>query len=181
MEILEFTNKMEKALKEYYGENAEVRIHKVYKNNGLLLSPSYTSSTACTDIINQLTECTNSEYDFSQGKVKIIPYWDGLPANYAINDKNIVNQDGDSISIERTSDADIYNIIPLEHTSRANDYNTNMVYATNEGDIEIHGIRQAGTYSHPEIMTPQLAQAVAQMILQKQLYNRNKSTIRVGQ
>ena len=37
MEILEFTNKMEKALKEYYGENAEVRIHKVYKNNGLLL------------------------------------------------------------------------------------------------------------------------------------------------
>ena len=29
MEILEFTNKMEKALKEYYGENAEVRIHKV--------------------------------------------------------------------------------------------------------------------------------------------------------
>ena len=37
MEMLEFTNKMEKALKEYYGENAEVRIHKVYKNNGLLL------------------------------------------------------------------------------------------------------------------------------------------------
>jgi hypothetical protein len=56
-----------------------------------------------------------------------------------------------------------------------------MVYATNEGDIEINGVRQAGTFTHHEIMTPQLAQAVAQIILQKQLYNRNKYTIRVGQ
>ena len=151
------------------------------KNNGLLISPVYDSSTACTDIINQLMECTNSEYVFSQGKVKIVPYWDALPASYAITDKDIFDQDSDSISIERTSDADIYNIIPLEHTSRANDYNVSMVYATNEGDIEINGIRQAGTYTHHEIMTPQLAQAVAQMILQKQLYNRNKYTIRVGQ
>ena len=151
------------------------------KNNRLLISPSYDSSVACTDIITQLMECTNSEYVFSQGKVKIIPYWDSLPANYAITDKDILDQDSESISIERTSDADIYNIIPLEHLSRANDYNTNMVYATNEGDIEIHGIRQAGTFTHHEIMTPQLAQAVAQVILQKQLYNRNKYTIRVGQ
>lgn len=151
------------------------------KNNKLLISPAYDSATACTDIINQLMECTNSEYVFSQGKVKIIPYWDELPASYAITDKDIINQDKDSIIIERTSDADIYNIIPLEHLSRANDYNTNMVYATNEGDIEIHGVRQAGTYTHHEIMSPQLAQAVAQIILQKQLYNRNKYTIRVGQ
>ena len=151
------------------------------KNNRLLISPSYDSSVACTDIITQLMECTNSEYVFSQGKVKIVPYWDGLPASYAITDKDILDQDSESISIERTSDADIYNVIPLEHLSRANDYNTNMVYATNEGDIEIHGIRQAGAFTHHEIMTPQLAQAVAQVILQKQLYNRNKYTIRVGQ
>jgi hypothetical protein len=151
------------------------------KQNSLLISPAYDSSVACTDIITQLMECTNSEYVFSQGKAKIIPYWDGLPASYAITDKDFIDQDGDSISIERTSDADIYNIIPLEHLSRANDYNTNMVYATNEGDIEINGVRQAGTFTHHEIMTPQLAQAVAQIILQKQLYNRNKYTIRVGQ
>lgn len=151
------------------------------KKNKLLISPAYDSATACTDIINSIMECTNSEYVFSQGKVKLIPYWDELPASYAITDKDILNQEEDSVIIERTSDADIYNIIPLEHLSRANDYNTNMVYATNEGDIEINGVRQAGTYTHHEIMTPQLAQAVAQIILQKQLYNRNKYTIRVGQ
>jgi hypothetical protein len=55
------------------------------------------------------------------------------------------------------------------------------VYATDEGDIELHGVRQAGTYSHPEIMNQSLAQAVAQLILQKQLYNRNKYTVKLGQ
>jgi lysophospholipase L1-like esterase len=55
------------------------------------------------------------------------------------------------------------------------------VYATDEGDIELHGVRQAGTYSHPEIMNQSLAQAIAQLILQKQLYNRNQYTVKLGQ
>jgi hypothetical protein len=151
------------------------------RNNGLLLSVAYDSSIACTDIINELMECTNSEYVFSQGKLKLIPYWDNLPAQYAITGKDIFDQDEDTLLIERTSEADIYNVIPLEHLSRANDYNVNMVYASDEGNIELNGVKQAGTYTHHGIMTPQLAQAVAQVILQKQLYNRNKYTIRVGQ
>ena len=151
------------------------------KRNGLLLSPVYDSSMATTDIINHLMEATNSEYVFSQGKAKLIPYWDNLPANYAITSQDILDQDDDSLIIERTSDADVYNVIPLEHFSRANDYNTGMVYATSEGDIELGGIKQAGTYTHHEIMTPQLAQAVAQIILQKQLYNRNRYTVKLGQ
>jgi hypothetical protein len=147
----------------------------------LLLSVAYDSSIACTDIINELMECTNSEYVFSQGKLKLIPYWDNLPAQYAITGKDVFDQDEDTLLIERTSEADIYNVIPLEHLSRANDYNVNMVYASDEGNIELNGVKQAGTYTHHGIMTPQLAQAVAQIILQKQLYNRNKYTIRVGQ
>jgi hypothetical protein len=151
------------------------------KQNQLLLSPVYADQGSCSDIIGGLMECTNSEYVYSQGKVKIIPYWDGLPANYAISDKNIIDQEDETLRIERTSQADTYNIIPLEHTSRADQYNSNVVYATDEGDIELHGVRQAGTYSHPEIMSQSLAQAVAQLILQKQLYNRNKYTVKLGQ
>ena len=151
------------------------------KTNQLLISPVYGDQTSCSDIINGLMECTNSAYVFSQGKAKIIPYWDGLPANYAINDKNIIDQEDETLRIERTSQADTYNIIPLEHTSRADQYNSNVVYATDEGDIELHGVRQAGTYSHLEIMNQSLAQAVAQLILQKQLYNRNRYTVKLGQ
>jgi hypothetical protein len=151
------------------------------KTNQLLLSPVYGDQTACADIIDGLMEATNSAYVFSQGKVKLIPYWDGLPPIYAITDSNIIDQGEETLRIERTSQADTYNIIPLEHTSRADQYNSNVVYATDEGDIELHGVRQAGTYSHPEIMNQSLAQAVAQLILQKQLYNRNRYTVKLGQ
>lgn len=173
-----------------YGENfpdvlideESLNVYSTYcKNNGLLLSPTYGEQTSCSDIIGSLMECTNSEYVYSQGKVKIIPYWDNLPPNYAITDGNIINQNDETLRIERTSQADTYNIVPLEHTSRADQYNTNVVYATDEGDIELHGVRQASTYSHPEIMNQSLAQAVAQLILQKQLYTRNKYTIKLGQ
>ena len=151
------------------------------ESNQLLLSPVYEEQTACSDIIGDLMEATNSEYVFSQGKVKIIPYYDGLEPIYNLTDDDFINQGEDTINIERTSQADTYNIIPLEHTDRANDYNTNVVYATDEGDIELHGVRQAGTYSHHEIMSQGVAQAVAQLILQKQLYNRNRYTVRLGQ
>lgn len=173
-----------------YGENfpdvlideESLAVYSQYcKTNQLLISPVYADQTSCSDIISSLMECTNSEYIYSQGKVKIIPYWDGLPPYYAITDTNIINQDEETLRIERTSQADTYNIVPLEHTSRADQYNSNVVYATDEGDIELHGVRQAGTYSHPEIMSQSLAQAVAQLILQKQLYNRNRYTIRLGQ
>lgn len=37
MGILEFVNKVERALVDYYGESAEIKMQSVYKNNGLLL------------------------------------------------------------------------------------------------------------------------------------------------
>lgn len=151
------------------------------ERNSILISPVYDTSTACTDIINELMECTNSEYVFSQGKIKIIPYYDGLEPIYNITDADIIDEGENSLNISRTSQADTYNIIPLEHIDRANEYNTNVVYATDEGDIELHGVRQASTYSHHEIMNQSLAQGIAQVILQKQLYNRNKYTVKLGQ
>lgn len=37
MELQKFTEKTVKALKEYYGPEVDIKIHKVYKNNGILL------------------------------------------------------------------------------------------------------------------------------------------------
>lgn len=37
MELQKFTEKTVKALKEYYGQDVEIRSHSVYKNNGILL------------------------------------------------------------------------------------------------------------------------------------------------
>ena len=37
MELQEFTEKTVKALEEYFGTEVEIKTHKVYKNNGILL------------------------------------------------------------------------------------------------------------------------------------------------
>ena len=68
------------------------------KVNSLLLSPAYDSQQQTSDIITSLAEATNSEYLFSQGKAKMVPYYDGLEAIYDIKDDNIIAQDDDTIS-----------------------------------------------------------------------------------
>ena len=70
MEILEFTNKMEKALTEYYGENAEVKIQKVYKNNDVLLYGvciiEKDKNIAPTIYLNQFHEAYEEGESFSE-------------------------------------------------------------------------------------------------------------------
>jgi len=151
------------------------------QTNLLLLSPAYDSQQQVSDNITTLAESTNSEYVFSQGIVKMVPYYDNLTPLYDITDNNLIDQGDDTIVITRTSQSDVYNITPLEYFDRSNQYNTGMVYATDEGDIELHGLRQDSTKSHHEICTASLAQTVAQYILQKQLYKRNGYVFKVDQ
>lgn len=151
------------------------------KTNSLLLSPSYDSQQQTSDIITNLAEATNSEYVFSQGKANMVPYYDNLTPVYDITDDNIIDQGENTLSIQRTSQSDTYNVVPLEYLDRNNQYNTDIVYASDEGNIDVHGLRQSSTKSHHEIMNASLAQTVAQMILQKQINRRNTFTLKLGQ
>ena len=151
------------------------------RNNSILLSVAIESSEQVSDIISRFMEVTNSEYFFSQGKAKIVPYWDNLTPLYDIQDDNIIDQGENSLTITRTDQSDVYNIVPLEFYDRNNDYNPDVVYATDEGDIELHGVRQKDALSHHEITNRSLAQTVADTIKQKQLYIRNRYTVKLSQ
>ena len=155
-------------------------VYSIYcTTNQLLISPTYDSSQQANSIITSLMETTNSEYVFSQGKAKFIPYYDGLTPIYDLMDDNIVDQGDDTLVITRTDQDDAWNVVPLEYMDRSNQYNTSMVYATDQGDIDINGLRQADTLSHHEIMSASLAQTVAQTVLQRKLYRRNIYTFTV--
>lgn len=149
--------------------------------NSLLLSEAITSQQQTSEIITNILEATNSDSVWSQGKAKIVPYYDNLAPVYDITENNILGQEDNSIVITRNSQADSYNVVPVEFTDRANDYNGDTVYATDQGDIDLHGIRQASTKSHNHIMNKSVAQTVAQTILQRQLYIRNKHVVKLGQ
>ncbi|MBU2701187.1 hypothetical protein Ga0466249_002301 [Sporomusaceae bacterium BoRhaA] len=151
------------------------------KTNSLLLSLALTSQSQAKDTIDNLLEATNSEIIWSQGKAKIIPYYDNLTPIYNIVDDKLINQEDDSIVTTRTSQADVYNCVPLEYLDRDNDYNTDVVYATDLGDADLNGVLQMSTKTHHEITSKAVAQAVAEVIKQKQLYIRNQHVIKLGQ
>jgi hypothetical protein len=150
------------------------------QTNSLLLSIALTSQSQAKDTLDTLLEATNSEIIWSQGKAKIVPYYDGLTPVYDITDDHLLNQEDDSVVTTRTSQADVYNCVPLEYLDRDNDYNTGVVYATDLGDADLNGVLQMSTKSHHEITLKSVAQAVAQTILQKQLYIRNTHVIKLG-
>jgi hypothetical protein len=150
-------------------------------DNGLLLSPYYGSQQTGATILSDLMKATNSEIVWSQGYIKCIPYYDDLDPVYDISDDNLLFNDEESITIERNSQSDVYNIVPVEYVDRANDYNTNVVYATDEGDIDYRGIRQMSTQTHHEITNSTAATTVANNILKRQLYILNQYTVYLGQ
>ena len=171
-----------------YGENfpaelvSDLSDYANYCNaNGLLISPAYDTTTQCSEIIKSLMECTNSDYVFSQGVVKLIPYYDGVTPIYDITEDNIIDQGDNSLLINRKDPSDVFNVVPLEFTDRNNQYNTDVVYATDEGNKGRYGLRQMGTLSHHEIMIRSLAQTGAEVIKQKQISIRNTYTVKLGQ
>lgn len=166
-------------LSAYLGDLSDYSAYCV--ENSLLLSDGLITQQSASDIITNILEATNSDAIWSQGKFQIVPYYDGLIPVYELNEDNILGQDDDSIVITRNSQADSYNVVPLEYYDRANGYNTSTVYASDQGDIDLNGVRQMSTVEHHHITTPALAQTIAQSILQKQLYVRNQYVLKLGQ
>ena len=89
MEILDFTNKMEKALAEYYGENAEVKVHKVFKNNGILLYGicvlEKEKNIAPTIYMNQFHEAYEEGESFGEIFQKVIRIMDENKVSKSLN------------------------------------------------------------------------------------------------
>ena len=89
MEILDFTNKMEKALAEYYGENAEVKVHKVFKNNGILLYGICVlekgKNIAPTIYMNQFHEAYEEGESFGEIFQKVIRIMDENKVSKSLN------------------------------------------------------------------------------------------------
>ena len=89
MEILEFTTKMEKALAEYYGESAEVKVHKVYKNNGILLYGicvlEKEKNIAPTIYMNQFHEAYEDGETFGEIFQKVVRIMDENKVSKSLN------------------------------------------------------------------------------------------------
>jgi len=156
--------------------------------NGLLFSPSYDTSATAAKAITELLALTNSEAYFSEGLLKITPYGDtAITANgytytpnvtpiYELGDDAFLASASDPVLIERGSQADAYNQIDIECLDRSNSYNKSSIRATDQVNVDVYGLRAMSGVTAHQICNTSIAQSSAQLILQRNLYIRNKYT-----
>ena len=119
-----------------------------------------------------------------------------LTAVYSLTDDDFVTQDKagatqrkqltnpedyDPITVIVTSPADLFNDLTVEYVNAGNDYNLDVVEATDEGDIVAHGLRKGSPLQFHPITTAALARQVVQIQLQQQRHTPNQYRFRVTQ
>ena len=123
--------------------------------NGLLLSPGYTQQNTASQMITDIMTCTNSNIVSSGGVVTVVPYGDqSITANgytytapsspqYSVGDADFIRVKGqDPVVISQQNPLDVYNSINLTCLDRANQYNTAILNAKSQADIDTYGLRE---------------------------------------
>ena len=160
---------------------------------GLFLSPAYSEQNEAQQNITELLEQTNSAAVFSQGRLKLVPYGDSpvygngaayipnlTPLYHLTDDDFIVSGAEDPVKCERKTPADAYNQVQIEYLNRANDYNIAIAEAKDQANIEQFGLRPKDAVQMHGICDKNVAQQVAQLLLQRGLYVRNEYEFKLG-
>ena len=163
------------------------------KSMGLAISPCLTQQDTAANILKSWTDTLNSEFVWTGGVLKIIPYGDvatsGNGATYTPNmtpiydlsdDDFILEGDEDPITVDRTDLADAYNQQPIEFFNLNNSYNVETYTAEDAGHIDMFGVRTAPTLSAHHITSPDIAQMIASAVLWRQLYVRTQYKFKLG-
>ena len=169
-------------------------------SNGLFLSPAYTQQKDAKTIITDLMQLTNSGIYFSDSVVKIVPYGDvattGNGATYTpafgtiynLTDDNFLDdKSSDPVTIQRNAVAatvngssDAYNQVQIDYNNRVNDYQTETCTVQDQVSIDTYGLRPMSKITADQIALQSVAQASAQLILQRSVYIRAQYTFRLG-
>lgn len=153
---------------------------------GCRLSPAFTEQKSAADHMADMMQATNSNFVWSGGKLKIVPYHDSTltssEATYTPNTTPLydlgpsdflVSGADDPVKVERKTQADAYNRVQVEFLNSANSYNLEIAEASDQANVEQYGLRTMDPIRLHMITNAVLAQKVAQWILQRALYIRN--------
>lgn len=165
---------------------------------GIAISPVLANKESASSILTRWMQLTNSAAIWSGGKLKIIPYgdrpvigslFDGTEASYVpevapiyslADDDFVIDGDDDPVQIERKDPYAAFNVQQIEIAERANGYNSTTVTAWDQNSIEVSGRREGSTVTAHEICDKAIAQKVAQLILQREIYIRNTYSFRLS-
>ncbi len=163
---------------------------------GLFLSPLFKEQRAAKEHLKQILDATNSDPVWTSGPtsmvLKIIPYGDqpitGNSTTYTPNTTplydlgpdDFMQQSPDPIIVERQSQADTFNVWPVEFTDRALDYNTNVVSSPAQEDVDAFGERVKESTSLPCIARASIAAQISDIKAKRSINCRNKYKFKLG-
>lgn len=161
---------------------------------GILLSPAYTSQSAANTHLDEIMLATNAALVWSEGLLKVIPCGDTAitgpwgvnytPDNtvrYDLGDDDFLGDAGsDPVAVTRKTQADAFNQVQIEFLDSANQYNVAIATASDLANIELYGLRPQSPLKLHGITRLETAQTVAQFVLQRALYIRNRYDFTLG-
>ena len=153
----------------------------------LLLSPGLDTQIQAADLVNNLAQLTNTAPIWTTAGLKMVPYGDtaitgnsttftpNLTPVYDLTDDDFApaGEGDDPIKVTRKPQSDAYNCVKVEFLNRANYYNIEVATAQDSANVDAYGLRVASTVQAHWVCDAAVAQAVAQLILQRLLYIRN--------
>lgn len=157
------------------------------KAANLLISPVIDSSGAAADVLKRLSEQTNTDLYWSEGKLKAKPLGDAtVTANsvtwvpdltpvYDLTEDDFLGE----VQLEIVDQSDAKNYVTVEFLDRANQYQPAPMPAQDLDDIITYGLRKGDVTQMHDICEASIAQIAAQLLLQRSLYIRDRFVFRL--
>src|SRR5215831_9347058 len=128
------------------------------QGTGLVFSPTVSDQKAASDYLKDWMLATNSEFVWSSGVLKVIPYGDQAVGSYvppaiiyAISDNDFVSSgsgSGAPISVTRARIEDAANSIQVEFLDGAADFNPAIAEWKDDAAIFTYGLRRKAVRQH---------------------------------
>lgn len=163
------------------------------KANWMQISVFEETQRSASSCLREILDITNSDCFMSAGVLKIVPYCDAtitgngvtytpnltplfnftdddyLPASQGAGSGSASN---DPVSCIRKPTTQTFNCVRVEYLDRSDNYNVHVAEWKDPLDIKVNGLRAMAIKTFHQIKLTSLAQQVATLIGQKQLYNR---------
>jgi hypothetical protein len=152
---------------------------------GLFLSPAMTEAKPAQEWLKQIAEVTNSMLIYGAYGLRIKPRGDRIlsansvtwlpnnPVRFDLNDADFIASLGeDPIKVKRKTQSDAFNRVQVEFTNREFQYNSEVVEAKDQVNIEIYGLRPSDAKKMLGVCDKSVATKVAYQQLQRALYIR---------
>lgn len=146
--------------------------------SGVMVSPAWSDAEPASALVTRLMTLGYAGIFFSEDQLKCVPFADEtLTGNgvtytpvttvrYALTDGAFLSDgDEDPVRVTRKDPADVYNQVTVKCRDRGNDYNETKVMAQDLASIDALGLRPAPEVALLEIVDPEVAKWVAQLIL----------------